>query len=682
MNVRSVFSTARRALRPVLADESVMGPTGSTASVFYTPAAQAIAEHMGLLIAAGAGACLVTAWSMALAPDLEPLRNLFILLAFAIAGIPALSQVWGKLSEFRIDVDLLMLLGAGLAAYIGSPSEGALLLFLFALSGGLESFALRRTQSAIVALRDLAPTEATLIDGNTIRRVPLRAVAVGATVLVRPGEKLPVDGTVTEGGSSVDESAITGESIPRDCTVGDQVFAGTTNFNGRLEIRVTRLATDTTLARIVQLVTEARNRPAKAQRLIDRIGPTYSAIVMVSAVLVGLLGATVFGLPGSDAVRRAIALLIVASPCALIIATPVAYLSAIAAAARHGVLVKGGAHLEVVAQARVVAFDKTGTLTTGKVQLTNIEIDDGIGETEALRFAGAIEASSTHPLAAAVNQALKRRKLTPYKVTSYEATPGEGEGGVIEGKAVWVGRPELVARTVRGGATDHVLQRTEKLRMEGKTVSAIVVGDTVGLLAFQDTLRSGSADCIERLRSQGIKRINMLTGDHEIIARQVASELGLDDYSAALAPEDKVNATRTLRAQHGTLVLVGDGVNDAPALAHADAGIAMGSMGADVALDAADIVVMKDRIDRVAWLHQHARRTAAIVRQNLILAIGVIAVLSVFAVLGRISLPLAVIGHEGSTVFVALNALRLLRGAGGSDGARSATKRQRDGAEV
>lgn len=710
MSVRTLFSSTRRALKPVLADEPVIDAAGSTANVFYTAGAQRIARHMELIVAASAGLSLLIAWTIHLSHGPLPLRNVFILLAFSIAGVPALSEVWGKLREFRIDIDLLMLLGAGLAAYIGNPFEGALLLFLFALSGGMESFALRRAQHAIFALRNLAPTEATLIvhpphgadanEGDTTVRVPLRRVKVGATILVRPGEKVPVDGDVTAGSSSIDESAITGESIPRDCSTGDTVFAGTQNIDGRLEVRVSKLAADTTLARIVELVTEARRHPARAQRLIDRIGPIYSAIVIASAVLTAVVAASLFGLDGREAVRRGIALLIVASPCALIIATPAAYLSAIAAAARNGVLVKGGIHLEVVARAVVVAFDKTGTLTTGKVRLTNIETDGQMDEAEVLRFAGAIEASSTHPLARAVNEALKERHLTAHAVTDYKATPGKGEAGICNGRSVWIGKPELLSIA---DCKLPIAERTEKLRQEGKTVSAIVVSGTegsgadfppvgsavrttavrttnardasredpqvgpyvgpatVGLLAFQDTIRSGSAECVERLRRQGIRRIDMLTGDHEIVARQVATSLRLDGYMAELAPEDKLAVTRKLRSEYGTVVLVGDGINDAPALVSADAGIAMGTMGTDLALEAADIVLMKDRIEGVAWFHRHARRTAGVVRQNLILAVTVIATLSVFAVLGAIPLPLAVVGHEGSTVLVALNALRLLR---------------------
>ena len=660
MSGDAIASPMRPTRNPILSDDPLIDTALAPANVFYTPSAQRVDRHMDLIIAVGAGLALATAWVLSMIDGPEPLRNLFILIAFAVAGTPALNKVWGKLRSLRIDVDLLMLLGAGLAAYIGSPFEGALLLFLFALSGGLESYALRRTQSAIVALRDLAPTEATLLEGTATRRVLLKRVPIGATVLVRPGEKLPFDGVVTGGSSSVDEAAITGESIPRACAVGDSVFAGTSNLDGRLEVKVTRLASDTTLARIVKLVTEARHHPAKAQRLIDRIGPAYSIIIISASIGVGLAGVMIFDLATKEAVRRAIALLIVGSPCALIISTPVAYLSAIAAAARRGVLVKGGGHLEVVARAGVVAFDKTGTLTTGRVRLTDIEFS-GVDESEVLRLIGGLEASSTHPLAKAVTDALDERGLSPHRVTEFKSIPGEGESGRVDGQPIWIGRPDRAKNYTTERASRHVLARVQQLREEGKTVSAVVMDKTVGLLAFQDTVRDGSAQCIRQLRAQGIRRIEMLTGDHEIVARRVASQLELDDYHAELAPEDKLEVTRALRAKHNTIVLVGDGINDAPALAGADTGIAMGGIGSDLALDAADIVLTNDRIERVAWLHLHARRTAAIVRQNLTLAIAVIAGLSVFAVTGNIELPIAVIGHEGSTVLVALNALRLLR---------------------
>ncbi len=685
MSDRTTSSTVRGVLKPILSDDPLIETEESSAAVFYTEGAQRIAQHIGLIIAGGAGLCLLGAWSISLAGGPKPLEHLLTLLAFAIGGVPALEAAWGTIRKLKLDIDVLMVVGAVLAAYIGNPFEGALLLFLFALSGGLETYALRRTRKAIVALRHLAPTEATLIFGDRTESVALRHVSVDSLVLVKPGEKVPVDGVIEAGSSSVDESAITGEAIPRDCRAGDTVFAGTQNVNGRLEVRVSRLSADTTLAKIVRLVTEARQHPAKAQRLIDRIGPPYTVAVMAGAVIV-VLGAVLFGVEVGQAIRRGIAFLIVASPCALIISTPVAYLSAIAGAAKRGVLIKGGGHLELIARAATFAFDKTGTLTTGEVRLADIQFPGEIGETEALRLAGGIEGSSNHPLAAAVSRALIERGLTAPSVSDYQEIPGEGAAGVIEGRSVWIGRPERLdsrtggrteprplgsGRSSGGTQSEDVGERAELLRKQGKTVSAMVVDSGVApdpggervvvLLAFQDTLREWSAECVEHLRRQGIERIEMLTGDHDLVARRVAGDLKLDGYLAELAPDQKVDAVEALRAKYGGIVLVGDGINDAPALAHADVGIAMGSRGSDVALEAADVVLMNDRLDGVAWLHRHARRTAGIVRQNLTLALAVIAVLSVFAVMGAIPLPLAVIGHEGSTVIVAINALRLLK---------------------
>lgn len=660
MSAHPVITPARRALNPVLADDPMLELDGASVNVFYTPLAQWISRHIEFIIAAAAGAFLLAAWITRQVGGPAPIEWLFTLLAFSIGGIPALETVWSKLQDFSIDIDLLMLLGAGLAAVIGSPFEGALLLFLFALSGGLEEFALRRTQSALVALHELTPKDAILIDGGEQRRVPLSQISIGAKILVRPGEKVPMDGTVEAGRSSLDESAITGESLPRECGMGDSVLAGTKNLNGRLEVRVTKRAADTTLARMVRLVTEARHQPARAQRLIDRIGPTYSILVMVGAVAVGVINA-LLGVPGGEAARRGIAVLIVASPCALIIATPVAYLAAIAAAARRGVLVKGGAHLETVAKVGAIAFDKTGTLTTGQVRLTDIDVPPGITEADVLRIAGAVERSSSHPLAEAVARELQTRNVPVAVVADYQAVPGEGASARVEGRKVWVGRPEALSRRIQEGRLPQAVDHAEKFRSQGKTASAVLIDDHLIFLGFSDTLRDQAAEAIARLKKQGVRRVEMLTGDHEIVAAKVAAQLGLDAYAAGLHPEDKLKAVAVLKEQFGSVLLVGDGINDAPALAHADVGIAMGARRVDVAMDAADIVLMSDRLDEVAWLHSHALRTANIVKQNLSLAIGVISVLSIFAATGGIPLPLAVVGHEGSTVLVALNALRLLR---------------------
>ncbi|MBI1826612.1 MAG: cation-translocating P-type ATPase [Planctomycetes bacterium] len=659
MSGHEVISSVPARLNPVLADEPLLDSTVGV-EFFYTPLARSINRWEEIIIAGSAGAFLLLTWILAAIHGPSPIVGLFTLLAFSIGALPALEAVWSTVRRLRIDIDVLMLLGAGLAAIIGSPFEGALLLFLFALSGAMESFAVRRTQSEISALSDLAPKYANVIAGDDTIRVPLRQVPLGAQILIRPGEKVPLDGTVVSGRSSVNEAAITGESVPRECGGGDSVLAGTQNENGRLEVEVTKLAADTTIARIVRLVTEAKQHPAKAQRLIDRIGPAYSVCVILGAVAVGL-GAAFFGVSTTESLRRAIAVLIVASPCALIIATPVAYLAAIAAAARRGVLIKGGSHLEVLARAKTVVFDKTGTLTSGNLRLTDIVPGNGFSTDETLSLAAAIEHSSTHPVASAVSRALSERRLKPLPLSNYESTPGEGAVGTVSGHRVWIGKPEALERSGCPKSDSATTLKTTQLREQGKTVSAVAIDDSVGLLAFADTPRPHAAECVQQLRKQGVSHIEILTGDHEQVARAVAASLGIDGYLAELLPAQKLEAVERLRAQFGAVALVGDGVNDAPALARADVGIAMGAAGADVAMEAAHIVLMKDRIDAVAWLHAHAKRAASIVRQNLILAISVISVLSIFAAMGSIPLPLAVIGHEGSTVVVALNALRLLK---------------------
>lgn len=659
---RARFFTARHALNPILLDAPVVSADGQRASVFLTPLSAAIERRMPLIMAVSSGVLLAAGYASQSIGSAKPLADLFVMLAFAVAAIPALQSVWDSLRSFRIDIDALMLLGAGLAAIIGQPAEGALLLFLFALSGALEEFALNRTQAAIVSLHNLVPSEALVLIDAQIHRTTLNRVAVGSRVLIRPGDRVPLDGTVVEGTSAVNESAITGESMPRDKRVGDPVYAGTTNLNGRLVMEVIRKSTDTTLARILRLVTEAKHRRAGVQRLIDRIGPTYSTSVILFSIAFGLAAHFGFGIAGKDAVRRAIAVLIVCSPCALIIATPVAYLAAIGACARRGILIKGGVYLETFARAKTVVFDKTGTLTTGQVRLTRVISHDGIGEDEALRSAGAIESSSSHPLAAAIMRHLDERKLQPHAITELKNVAGEGTGGMAAGRAVWIGRPNLASTRILPDHQARFAETLAEVQPCGQATSALVIDGIPALFVFEDSLRPDAGPALRRLRAAGITHMEMLTGDHESAARALADQLDLDGYRADLLPEQKLTVTEELRRQHGELVMVGDGVNDAPALAAADVGIAIGSIGADVALEAADIVLMNDNLSAVAWLRDHATRTARIVRQNLFLAIGVIVGLCGFAMAGTVPLPIAVIGHEGSTVLVALNALRLLRG--------------------
>jgi Cd2+/Zn2+-exporting ATPase len=658
----STISPSRRALNPVLLDAPVQAADQTRASVFYTPGAQALDRHMPLISSAVAGLCLLGGFVIGRLDGPLAIVHLLTLIAFAIAGIPALLSVWDSVRQLKIDIDVLMLLGACLAAVIGSPMEGALLLVLFALSGALETYALQRTRSAVDALARLSPDEAVLLTDDGPQKVRLKEVALGRRVLVRPGDCVPLDGRVVEGASAVDESAITGESVPREKAPGDTVFAGTMNTHGRLVVEVTKLAGDTTLARIVKMVDQARHHKAGVERMIDRIGPPYSAAVIGLSVAVALTLPWIAGLSWSESIRRGIAVLIVGSPCALIIATPVAYLSAIAGAARHGVLIKGGVFLEALARGKVMIFDKTGTLTTGRVRLVDVEPLDGTDRDEALRVAGAVEQASTHPLALAVTAALEEHRLKPYSASNFTSTPGEGLSGMVDGREVWIGRPGLAASRLDGTFKEPCAARVEAVRNAGQTAAVMLVDGAPTVLIFQDTLRDGAADCVAALRRQGVGRVEMLTGDHQLVAAAIAREVGLDAFHADLLPEDKLAVARRLRDQHGQVVMAGDGVNDAPVLVEADVGIAIGSIGSDVALEAADVVLLSERIETIAWLHAHACRTASIVRQNLALAIGVISVLGCFAVATSIPLPLAVVGHEGSTVLVALNALRLLGG--------------------
>ncbi len=662
MHGPSPISPTRSALNPILLDDPVFEVDAAASSVFYTPFAQALDRHIRLIGAGVAGLFLAAAFLGRVVGLPMPLVHLLTLLAFVIGAIPALSSVWDSIRAIKIDIDVLMVLGALLAAIIGSPMEGALLLFLFALSGALESYALNRTQTAIVALRKLAPTEALVMDGDQARAVRVGRVRIGARILVRPGDKIPLDGRVVEGTSTVDESAITGESVPRSKGSSDTVFAGTLNIDGRLVVEVTKLVGDTTLARVVKMVTQARHQRARVERLIDRIGPAYSTTVIVAAFLAAALLKPLLGLDTwNESIRRGIALLIVGSPCALIIATPVAYLSAIAGAARAGLLIKGGVYLEQLARAKVFVFDKTGTLTTGNIKLTDVIPLDGQDAGEVLRLAGAVEGSSTHPLAVAVMNELHQRNLTPYAVEDFQSRPGQALWGTVNGGRVWVGRPDLARQKLAADDHEWFDATLSEVRERGQTASALMIDQRPVVLAFEDTVRQGARECVQRLRREGIERVEMLTGDHEQPARVMADRVGIDAVHADLLPEDKVSLAKKLREKYGGLAVAGDGVNDAPVLAAADVGIALGGIGSDAALEAADIVVMNDRIERIGWLYHHARRTASIVQQNLILAISVIVVLAGFSVAGRIPLPLAVIGHEGSTVLVALNALRLLR---------------------
>ena len=603
--------------------------------------------------------------------------------AYVAGGWYGVQSGWQSLRQFTIDVDLLMILAALGAAIVGAPFEGAMLLFLFSLSNVLQAYAIDRARNAIKGLMKLRPTVALVRRGDALVEVAVESLAVGDVVVVRPGSRIPLDGTVTAGTGAVDQSSLTGESMPVEKGPGSPVFGGTINETGGLDVRVERLAADSLISRLVRMVEHAQSEKASAQRFLDRAEQWYAMGVLALTAATGILGWAAFGMGAGPAFYRAMTVMVVASPCALILSTPASILSAIGAAARRGVLFKGGVHLERAADIRCVAFDKTGTLTAGRPRVTDVEGAGGTGGAgieataadAALAAAAAVEALSEHPLARAIATEAAARGLaaaaTAAGAADFRNVPGKGcHARLADGSTVHVLSPpaagELGAVELAEGAP--MRRRAEALESEGKTCVVVVRVEAapdapphaLGLIAIADTLRPGAAEAVARLRAAGVGYITMITGDNPRVAAAMAKAAGLDGYEADLMPEDKVRRVKELAAAHGPVAMVGDGVNDAPALATAHLGVAMGAAGTDVAMETADVVLMSNDLGRLADALELAGAARRVVIQNLAFSSLVIVVL-VGAALGlRLPLPVGVIGHEGSTVLVCLNGLRLL----------------------
>lgn len=619
-------------------------------------------EHRELLFSLSAGGLMLLGW---LGPRLglwpEVVAPFLYALAYFLGGYDIARHTWRHLRHGELDTDLLMLLAAGGAAIIGELGEGALLLFLFSLGHALEERALDRARSAIRALADLTPKTALVLRNGKPIPVAVEKVQLGEIVLVRPGERIPVDGEVVTGHSAVDQAPITGESIPVEKEPGDPVFAGTVNSNAALEVRVTRLARDSTLARVARMVTEAQSQQSPTQRATERFTKIFVPAVLVADLLLMVVPPLTFGVPWRQAFLQAMTLLVAASPCALALGTPAAVLAGVAQAARNGVLVKGGAHLENLGRVRAVAFDKTGTLTLGEPRLTHIRaLVPDLDEDALLRLAASVESTSTHPLARAIVQAAEARGLALPGHQGAQALPGKGVLAQVEGRTVTVGTPELLRR--QGIALSDSVQRAlEDLEARGQTAMLVGLEDqAVGLLAVADQVRPEAPQTIAALKTLGVQHTVMLTGDNPRVAAAIAAQVGVDDFRAGLLPEEKQQAVQRLVAEHGAVAMVGDGVNDAPALAAATVGIAMGGAGTDVALETADVALMSDALDRLPFAVGLGRATQRIIRQNLAVAIGTMSVLIVLALAGKTSIGPAVFFHEGSTLVVAFNALRLL----------------------
>jgi Zn2+/Cd2+-exporting ATPase len=615
--------------------------------------------------------------------DPSPWRWLPLGLAYLVGGVPILRDTLAGLREGRLSIDFLMGAAALGAAAVGQPLEGVILIFLFSLSNTLEAYAMGRTRRAMESLMELHPEEATLVDdeGREGARVPVESLEPGQRILVRPGERIAADGEVARGRSRVDQSTITGESIPVGKDVGDEVFAGTINEGGALVIRVTRPSHETLLARIVQMVEEAREQRAPAQEFIDRFAHPYTILVLMGSALTGVVAWGVFAMGPADAVYRAITLLVVASPCALVISTPSAVLSGIANGARHGILFKGGAVLDMAGTIDAIAFDKTGTLTVGEprlLQWTTLEaLRDGRAEEDQvkdpngrfapeeealLRMAAAVEAPSEHHLARALSRAAREMEIQVPEVADFDAVPGMGVSGRVDGRVVWVGNRAMADE--RGARVDGLFLGWlgDQTSLGRSVVLVGTDGRVTGALAFGDRLRPTAAATVRHLKYEGIRWITILSGDHPEAVRAVAAELGADDVRAGLLPHEKVEAVRELREASRGVAMVGDGVNDAPAMAGATLGIAMGAAGTDVAIETADVVLMGDDLEKVDYVIHLGRRARRVVRQNVWFSVGWMALLVVIATVVGIPLTLAVVAHEGSTLLVVMNGLRLLGG--------------------
>ena len=604
----------------------------------------------GLLIAGGLGA---DALNLPAAPWLFAAAAVF-------GGVYPARKAVTALRTRTVDINVLMVIAVAGALALGEWLEAASVVFLFAVAQWLEVRTLERARQAIRALIDLSPRTATVKRGGLELQVPVDEVGLGDEIVIRPGDKVPVDGQVVIGHSDVNEAPITGESLPVDKGPGSEVYAGTINGRGALEVAVTRVGRDTRLARVIHLVEDAQGRRAPVQSFVDRFARIYTPLVIAFAALVAVVPLAAGAADPALWLYRALVLLVIACPCALVISTPVSIVSALSAAARQGVLVKGGAHLERLAAVTVIAFDKTGTLTRGRLRVTDVVPHGAATVADVVRHAAAVEARSEHPIARAVSAHARALQLDVPVAAGFSSLPGLGAEGSSGGAAVVVGNERLFAGRVPLPAA--MTATAERLRSEGKSVIFVAVdGMPLGTIAVADQTHETAREAIDLLRAYGIRRVVMLTGDHEATARAVAGPLGLDDVRHGLLPEQKHGLVESLRREYGPVLMVGDGVNDAPALAAADVGVAMAAAGSDAALETADVALMSDELLKLPYAVRLARATVRNVKTNVAVSLILKAAFLVLAVAGVATLWMAVLADTGASVIVIANALRLLR---------------------
>lgn len=567
--------------------------------------------------------------------------------------------------RLRPDMNFLMIVAVIGAILIGELFEAATVSFLFALSLLLEHWSVERARNAIGALLDLTPPTARYFCGGHggYHEKPVAEVPLGAIVQVRPGEKIPLDGEIVKGTSSINQAPITGESMPVFKQPGDEVYAGTINQEGVLEFRTTRAANDTTLARIIHMVESAQSRRARSQQWVDRFSIYYTPSMIGLAIATTLLLPLLTAASWSEGIYRGLVILVIACPCALVISTPVSIVSALTASARNGVLIKGGLYLEAAGRLRVLAMDKTGTLTQGQPEVRSMVPLNGHTEAELLARAAALEATSEHPLARAILRRAREAGLEVVPAEHFQALPGKGGEGSIDGRIFWIGSHRLMHE--KGQETPEIHARAEQLEDAGHTVIALGNDRHVcGLISIADRLRANVPEILAKVRQAGVGQVVMLTGDNEGTARAIAAEAGVDEYRCELLPEDKVEAIGRLVREHQHVAMVGDGVNDAPAMAAATFGIAMGAMGTDAALETADVALMADDLGKLPWLIRHSHRTLRNIQQNIGFALGLKLLFIILTMFGLATLWMAIAADTGVTLLVVFNSLRLLNISG------------------
>lgn len=580
--------------------------------------------------------------------------------------------------ENELDVDLLMIVAALGAAGLGLWQQdyhlivdGAILILIFAISGALEGVAMQRTERSIRSLMNMTPDTARLIHQGQEQMVSIDRLQVGDRILVKPGERIPTDSIVLTGKSTLNEAPITGESLPVEKQAGSEVYAGTLNGNGALQLQVHQPPESSLLQRVIRLVQQAQTDAPPSQQFIERFERGYARIIVIVGILLALLPPFLLGWNWEDTIYRALIFLVVASPCALMASIMPTLLSGIANGARQGILFKSGAQLEILGQVKAIAFDKTGTLTTGQLQVTHIIPVADIAENDLLSTAAALERYSQHPIGEAIVQAAQQQGLVYADATAIEAETGQGIRGIVQEQSVWVGKLKDSSDDILDGNFDNnfdnsyvgLKQYSQQLERAGNTVVWVMRSNKLlGLIAIADVVRPQAQLLVKKLKQLGIESIVMLTGDNQRTANHIAQEIGITQVYAELLPEDKIDILKQLQQQYGTVAMVGDGVNDAPALAQAAVGIAMGISGTDVALETADVVLVTDRLDKLEQAIRLGRRAQHIVKQNIGFAISFIVLLLIANFAGGITLPVGVIGHEGSTLIVTLSGLRLLRG--------------------